>query len=204
MGKKDAIIILGGGLNSDNSLPDISRFRAEKALELFNESVADSIVISGGSGFLNVTGATQTEASVIRDFLVSKGVSGDVIFLEERSKDTVGNAYFLAKDILVVNGWHNVVVITSEYHLPRTEYCFAVVLGDDYQIECLGIDSRLDQEELRRRVDREGKILDVVKMMTVDVKKGDLRTIEHILLTKHPAYSENPEISKEDLMRMIV
>ncbi|OGN01616.1 MAG: hypothetical protein A3G51_02465 [Candidatus Yanofskybacteria bacterium RIFCSPLOWO2_12_FULL_43_11b] len=48
---KDAIIVLGGGIEPDGSLPDIPKLRITKGIELLNNGVALRIIMSGKWGF---------------------------------------------------------------------------------------------------------------------------------------------------------
>lgn len=134
------MIILGQALNKDGTPPRTIEFRSAAASALWKYATTiggrDSfpIVCTGGDPVKTGT----TEASIMRDALVQKGVAEKDIVLEELSATTMENAYFAA-DILVSDerlgkkavvskgsgvGNMNVVLITSEFHMPRALYCF--------------------------------------------------------------------------------
>lgn len=196
---KDVIIILGGGLEPDGSLPKIPKLRVEKGVELFKEGVAPKIIVSGYQGFWLETTPIKSEAQAMKEYAMSLGIPEEAIIEEEDSKDTVGNAYFCRLNIIDPNNWKKIVVVTSEYHIPRTKYVFEKVMGADYEIEFVSVDSQLDPEALTARVVKEAKTMELVKEWFDPIASGDMDAIRNLMYTKHPGYSKNPEVSKEQL-----
>ena len=200
---KDAIIILGGGIEPDGSLPEIPKLRVAKGVELFRSGTAPRIIMSGNYGFWLEKEPIRPEAEAMREYAVSLGVPEDAIVKEDISKDTVGNAYFCKLNLLEPNNWKNIVVVTSEYHILRTKYIFEKVLGPDYDIEFVSVDSKLSSERLTAQINKENKTTELLKKWFDPVKAGDTNAIKDLMYTKHPGYSENPEINKEQLLKML-
>jgi hypothetical protein len=57
------------------------------------------------------------------------GVPASKLFMESASFDTIGNAFFARTMHTDVRGWRNLLVITSEFHMPRTEAIFRTVFS---------------------------------------------------------------------------
>ena len=64
--------------------------------------------------------------------LLEKGVRKSSLLLEEKSKDTIGNAVFSKDIVLKKKLGTDVVVITSNYHLRRALSIFRHVFGSGF------------------------------------------------------------------------
>lgn len=200
---KDVVIILAGGINPDGSLPDIPKLRVGKGVELFKSGVAPRIIMSGRCGFWIDDKFPKTEAQAMEEYAISLGVPESYILKEEDSKDTVGNAFFCRKNFLDPNNWKRVCVVTSEYHMPRSEYLFNKLLGTDFEIDFVSVNSQLSAEELSARNQKENRTLEEIKKWLDPFETGDMAEFERTLYTRHPGYAKNPEISKEELKKML-
>ncbi len=123
----DAVLVLGGGLREDGSLPPWVEARLELALEWAGE--APIAVLSAGTVYkphpLDGNGFPIYEAAAGGRFLLSRGVPAERIFQEASSLDTLGNAYFARCVHAEPAGWRRLLVVTSDFHLPRTEAVFS-------------------------------------------------------------------------------
>lgn len=200
---KDIIIILGGGIEPDGSLPEIPKLRINKGIELFKSNVAPKIIVSGNYGFWLEEKPIRSEAEAMKEYALGLGVSDDAILKEDVSKDTIGNAYFCRLNFLEPNSWHNVVVVTSEYHIPRTKYIFEKVLGNGYQIEFVSVNSQLTLDQLTTQTNKENKTIEFLKKWFDSIEPGDMNAIRELMYTKHPGYAENPEVTKEQLLKIL-
>ena len=61
------------------------------------------------------------------DQLLLLGVPATKLLKETSSYDTVGNAYFSATIHAWPLGWRNIAVVTSAFHMPRTQEIFKQV-----------------------------------------------------------------------------
>ena len=146
----------------------------------------------------------KTEACAMKEYAETLGVDNKQIFLEEDSKDTLGNAYFTKINILEPKQWKDVIVVTSDFHLERTKYIFDFILGPDYKVEYVLTDTGLSKEkdiELKKQEDKTIKVLK--EFIGSDVTLGDTEAIGKILFSKHPGYSDNPEFSYERLFQLL-
>ncbi|MCB9452672.1 MAG: YdcF family protein [Anaerolineaceae bacterium] len=115
----DAIVVLGAGLNPDNTpTPSMIR-RADHAATLLETGVAPYIICSGGYPGR----ATVSEASACKTALLAAGVPAEVIILEEASRSTEENALETQK-IMHANGWQTAVIVSDGYHLLRASWLF--------------------------------------------------------------------------------
>lgn len=140
---KDAIIILGCGVRKDGSLTVITQTRVDRGVELFKKGVAPKIVMTGHKDYWSRYTPAKTEARAMMDYAVSLGVSKRSILLEEKARTTLGNAYFTKKDVLEPRGWKNLAVVTSDFHVPRSDYIFRKVLGRAYTFKMVKVQTRL-------------------------------------------------------------
>jgi uncharacterized SAM-binding protein YcdF (DUF218 family) len=203
---KDAIVILAGGINADGSLPAIPKKRVERGAGLYRRKIAPKIIMSGKYGFwLDSTNSipTRSEAVAMREYAETLNVPTEDILLDEASKDTVGNAYFTKVDTLEGHNWKNIVVVTSRFHMPRAEFIFNTVLGPNYEIEYVSADDSLSDGEAEELELKERKTIKVLKTLMLGIQPGDTRAIGNLLFSKHPGYAKNPEISFEELKRIL-
>ncbi|HEI8442044.1 TPA: YdcF family protein [Acinetobacter baumannii] len=111
-----AIIVLGGGLTLDKNGKDIvvnsyTRLRLEKTLEVEKKNHLP-IVLSG------------VEAPYMQAWLKARGV--DAKLLEKRSMNTCENTRFSSLLLQKKGGAPTVMLVTDEYHMPRTRRLFAL------------------------------------------------------------------------------
>ncbi len=82
----DYVIVLGSSVK-ENAPGKVLTRRLDKAVEYINENPGTTIIVSGGKdGFDPVT-----EASVMRDYLLEKGVPESSVIVEDQSLNTVEN-----------------------------------------------------------------------------------------------------------------
>ena len=111
-----AIVVLGGGLTLDKNGKDIvvnsyTRLRLEKTLEVEQQNDLP-IVLSG------------VEAPYMQTWLKKRGV--DAKLLEQKSMNTCENTRFSSLLLQKKGGAPTVMLVTDEYHMPRTRRLFAL------------------------------------------------------------------------------
>ncbi len=114
--KPYAIVVLGGGLTLGANGKDIvvnnyTRLRLEKTLEV-EEKYDLPIVLSG------------VEAPYMQAWLKERGIEAKL--LENRSMNTCENSRFSSLLLQKKGGAPTVILITDEYHMPRTRRVFAL------------------------------------------------------------------------------
>ena len=178
----DALLVLGCGLTDDAH--EITTL----AVKLYNQSISNRIIFSGGLSYKATFNSSKSEAQAMKDFCIDLGVPEANIIIEEKSKDTLGNAYFTKVDILKPLDFKRIAILRGPNHSEdRINYIFNKVLGPDYNIHIIKRSEYRPEEN-----ERERKSLVVLKSWFDDVKDGDDENIYKIILKKHPAYSSDP------------
>ena len=205
----DCIFIPGGGLLEDGALPPWTVARLEKALE-FEGSSQWLIPLSAGTVHkpppLDQRGFPIFESRAAADYLVKAGVDPERILTETCSYDTIGNAFFartLFADPLALT---RCLVITSAFHLARTEAAFGWVfsLAPRRQVYSLSFESApdlgLDPAALAARREREASSLERLKGKIESIQT--LEDFQRWLYSEHSAYAvggESESLSAEEL-----
>lgn len=109
----DCILILGAKVKLDGSMSHALLSRCERALALWRDGAAKTVIACGG-----VCGGPVSEASAMRDFLLRGGVPEAAIFLEDQSLNTWENLRN-ARVMMEARGLRRAVLVTSDYHLAR-------------------------------------------------------------------------------------
>ena len=123
----------------------------------------------------------KTEAQAMKAYALTLGVAQEHIFLEEQSKDTLGNAYF-AKQFLEHQNWTSFSVVTSNYHLPKTAYAFQKIFGKEFSIDIIPCLTYLSADEVLERVDSEKEKMQLYKQVLGDILDGDDRAVKHKMM----------------------
>lgn len=114
---EDAVIVLGYG-SKRKKIPDMLKNRLDKVIEYHGKNPDAIIIVSGGKG----DSGKPSEAAVMEEYLLSKGVPSDRIIKEDKSRTTVQNFKFsadLLRKKLGIN--YSAVLITNVFHVYRSE-----------------------------------------------------------------------------------
>ena len=118
------IIVLGGGVRLDGTLPQGVRQKLAVASECAKEHPAAKLIVTGGQ----LPFQRYSEAEVMAKYLEGLGVSADRIFAEDKAQDTIQNLRNSAALIVREEGIPMeqvlatpVVIITSRFHLRRAQ-----------------------------------------------------------------------------------
>tara|TARA_Y100000310_G_scaffold171085_1_gene171237 strand:+ start:1747 stop:2295 length:549 start_codon:yes stop_codon:yes gene_type:complete len=131
-------VILGGSITNKGKIPKDALSRVKKGLKLFKKGQVDFFMVSGG--FMSQKFPRLSEAKLFKDFLVKHGVPKSKIIMENRSRDTLGNAIFCKKIFIKKKLEKNITLITSDYHLKRALSVFRHIFGKRYKI--VGVKSK--------------------------------------------------------------
>lgn len=112
--KSDAIIVLG--CQAWGKSPSIIlEERLTKAYDLYNSGYGKYLIVSGGQG----KDETFSEAEVMKEWLLKKGIPESIILIEDKSTSTYENLRF-SKKIMEDKKLASAVIVTSEYHMYRS------------------------------------------------------------------------------------
>lgn len=187
---KDAIIVLGSGVDPEGNLLPKGRKRVEKAAALFHEKKAQQIVLSGKYSQHLKVAPPVTEAEAMKRCLEELGVPERYIVKEESSQDTLGNLFFSYVQYMEPRQWSSVYVVTSDYHAERVAFLCSKVLGQRVQYELVEVDSSLPSDELRKKKQREQEKMDFVLKELASLPDGDTEVLQHYMYAVHPAYKK--------------
>lgn len=121
--KADAIVVLGGGRygwveRAQVDLRQLKYSRVAAGARAWRAGRAPLIILSGGG-----EGGTGSEAQHMARAIERLGVPASALLLEQRSRDTRGNAAFTA-EIAQRHGMRRMLLVTSSLHMPRASLVF--------------------------------------------------------------------------------
>jgi uncharacterized SAM-binding protein YcdF (DUF218 family) len=128
------------------------------------------------------------------EYLMAAGVPPDRILAETQSYDTIGNAFFSRAIHIDPQRMRNLLVITSHFHLPRTQLAFNWIYGltpvSPYEIHFTGVaDLGMDPSVLQERRGKERKSLEALE--TISRRVTTMRDFHRWLFTEHNAYDSS-------------
>ena len=246
MSRYDAIISLGGGSQRGEdctTLPPWVLRRLDLAAELYwrqvnGEAKTDAVdakgtsfggapkivVLSAGTphrpNYVNKNGWPVLEATSEAYYLIrEKKIPPEDVYREATSLDTIGNAYFFRMQHLEPNRgrWKRIAVITSAFHMPRTEAVFRWMFSIPFSLPTSGegeiigppqiraldflsvSDEGLDADgAISSRAAREAESLQKFEKMQQErfpVATTSLAVVHQWLFTEHTAYSTHDNMT---------
>jgi len=170
-------------MNRDGKLNIESSSRMNIAIDAFNNNEAPYIITCG---WAYRDDSSITIADAMKKYAANNHkIPYCSIITETKSRDTVGDAVFTKKNIISVKTWRNLLVITSDYHVIRTNEIFTYVYGKQYSIRVRGaITNKKDEQS-----DNEKKSTNAFHETFLGIKSGDDRSIYKCLCEKHPFYN---------------
>jgi DUF218 domain-containing protein len=199
----DAIVVLGSTVNDDGSLPLHARQRAVRAAMLYAAGVAPRVIFSGRCSLTAPDPPAISEAAAMAALAESLGTPRDAIQLEEESRDTIGNAYFVGRRFLEPNGWSSIRVVTSDFHVPRTTWVFQKVLGPTFDVSFSPASTELDATIIAARARAEGDIITFLMEWIGAISEGDRDGIDRFIYEEHPGYAPSPSVSREEIQERV-
>jgi uncharacterized SAM-binding protein YcdF (DUF218 family) len=190
MKKYDTIITLSNDIDLDGNVKGLDvGYRVEKSVDLRGKGYSDILTMSGNHGSTDKD-AIYTQAEAMKRYAIELGVPERYILKEEYSLDTISQAVFVREKVLVPNNFGDIIVLSSDYHMDRIEKIFDLILGNDFDINFIGVytdlsgDSGIIESEHRKT----RMFFDLFR----DVKKGDIKDIIERLFSEHELYKGIP------------
>lgn len=114
---ENVVIVLGAGVQN-NKAGKALQHRLDACIEYYGENPEVTIVVTGGLTRKKDT----TEALVMKEYLIEKGIPTNKILLEDTSQSTKEN-YLLSKKILEQNNvkYDKIVFVTNSFHVYRAK-----------------------------------------------------------------------------------
>ena len=217
----DAVVVPGGGLNEDGTPYEFVRARLDAALRHDAETEV-YIVLSRGTTHKppprDARGFAIDESVASARYLVDRGVTPSRILQDTWSVDTVGNVAFArlvrraalalpavrrhpsrCRQMLVEpRGWRRLLVITSDFHMPRVRAIFEWVFalpprGGAAELSYESVPERGLAEEAREaRAKKEAQALDGLRAGAM-ARVRDLAALHSFVFQEHRAYGAAPQ-----------
>jgi hypothetical protein len=117
------LIVLGGPLTDDNKPGIWLKSRLDKAIKIYNQYIFDYIIVTGG----DPSNKNITEAEVMYNYL-KDFIPSNKLYKEIEANTTFENAIYTKKMIMNTQ-IKNIYVLTSDFHINRSEYIFENVFN---------------------------------------------------------------------------
>ena len=181
------VVLLSHLMDEHGALNAESRGRASIAKKIFYDFNANYIITLGWDYRNDCRFCIGNQMKLYLEHQLQ--IHHQFIISETRSKDTVGDAIYckLALDNLGIKP-NDILIATSDYHLPRSLSIFRFIYGDS-----INITSPLSHKtSLQYRRSRELSEFDSINAFQKTfnaIQPGDFKAIYHRFLTKHPYYN---------------
>lgn len=138
----DYIIILGAQVK-ESGPSVVLRYRLDRAVSYLKENDNTLVIVSGGQG----ANEPATEASVMKEYLINKGINEDRIIIEDKSNTTKEN---LINSKKIIGNDKSIGIVTNNFHMYR-----ALLIGKKYGVNAVGIPSKSNSYYLPNNLLRE-------------------------------------------------
>ncbi|NIY76219.1 YdcF family protein [Thalassospira sp. HF15] len=137
-GQSTAVLVLAHLMGSNGELGEETQKRVEAAVSLFRDGDASHIITTGWDYRKD---SDLKIAEVIRHYLIDIcHLDPDCVLSDINSRDTVGDAYFVKRNIVGKMAFGRLTVVTSGYHVKRTREIFERFFLPNVAIEVFGVD----------------------------------------------------------------
>jgi len=169
---QDVLLVLGYCTDPDDP---VFQVRVNRAVALYEQGEAQQIIMSGCCSVKLEKRPRVTEAECMRDYAVDKGVPLGAILLEEESVDTLGNFYFSKLRILEPCSWYHVGVVSTPWHVWRSQWLAPMIFGPDYSITYYPSEhpAGWDEQTIRKSELRNRTLLAETREQLKDMQPGD-------------------------------
>lgn len=116
--QSDVAVVLGNQVTNEGVPSERLAARLDKAIELYEASVASKILVSGGVG-----ASGYDEAEVMAEYLAERGVPSSDILVDSLGVNTRATAENTA-NLMEKNGWTSAIVVTQYFHVTRSRLAF--------------------------------------------------------------------------------
>ncbi len=157
---------------------------------------------------LDQRGRPIAEAAAAAHYMIQHGAPPEKIFQECASLDTIGNAYFARVIHTDPRGWRKLLIINSDFHMPRTQLIFRWIFGlepidQPYQLTFEATASKQVQGTARMaRFEREEESIRILG--PVIERCRDMSALHQWLFTEHGAYAAKEREREELDERLLV
>ena len=182
---KNAIVILSHHMDANGNLGKQTLARVDLAVRLFEQENFDFIITSGWD---YRDDSNLKIGNVVAEKLSSSyPIEKKNILVDINARDTVGDAYFLRKNIVSPFNIKTLTVVTSDYHVKRTDHIFKIFYSPAVRVTTVGAELNLgNQAELLLHEEMSSKAFDKT-FSGIDIS-SDFEVCK-ALSQKHPFYN---------------
>lgn len=172
----ELIIVLGSRIPSTEIHEELKK-RLDLAISV--ATTGSKILLSGG---LTNPELQKSEAKVMMEYITSRGIPESSVILEEKSLDTIGNGIFSAIIVKKIPKPEIIRIISSCYHMKRSEFIFTRCLGPSFNL-----DFSHCSPFTRKDID-ENKSMKMAEEFFKGIQPGDIQRMQEHLFRAHPLY----------------
>ena len=122
----------------------------------------------------------------MKEYLVGVWIPESAILLEDKSKDTIGNAYFTKEMLMQYERvLKSISVVTSRFHVPRTQYVFNKIFGEKYNITFIGVWSGFKGSKIKEKKITEKQKIKMIKKRVDRLPNWDHKRIRQTIYTNY-------------------
>ena len=180
----DAVIVLSVGASPDGGLIEEAKQRISLAVDFYKAASVGKIIMTGK----NAPGEdlSETHAKTMERYAIDLGVPAKDILKEEISLDTVGQAFFTKRNIVLPNSWKKLLIVSSDYHMHRVKAIFTFIFNKKCVLNYAHVNTKLiDDHNVLAAQD--ASLAAFVKTFE-GVVSGDDDGIWSALIAKHALY----------------
>lgn len=166
----DVAIVLGGDLLNDGGLTNESIMRVNATVDLYLRGGVRKVIFTGGV----VSGMEKSTGAIMKEYAEGKGVKEEDSIVEGLARNTLGNAYHVNR-ILQLRNWSKIVIVTSDFHVPRAMLIFKKVLGSGFQIDA--VPAGTPREEYNRREWGERFLFFIHELVLLGIADGNSEAV---------------------------
>ena len=150
--RADAIVVLGHRVEPDGRPGHELMKRLERGLELLRADRAPLLVCSGGRDPDEPISAAEAMIRVA----AGSGVDARRLVAASRPLTTLEEAITCSLDLSRPRGWRHLILVTSDYHVPRAVAAFALAHGPDVPITAEPVSGPFGDRLLLERREADG------------------------------------------------
>lgn len=191
----DAILIPGGGITPEFQPTPWTVSRLDYAFSVSRRKYI--ITLSAGTThhppFIDPGGFPAFESIISANYLIQKGTPPYDIMTENCSYDTIGNAFFARFLFTEILSLENLLIITSEFHMPRTRAIFEWIFNLPPQKVNYSLSFVATPNTGLNNIDLEARMLGEKNRLNsfweLPKRIGNVTELHRWLYTEHAAYA---------------
>jgi len=203
----DGIVVLAGGIDSKGFCHPWVIRRLDLAYNIHKSTNKPIFCLGGGSyhipPILNKNNFAIHESTSCSEYLISLGVEPNMIYKEWSSYDTIANGYFGFVNHIIPLKLEKIVLITSEFHMPRSRVIFnwmKNIFNNNINIKYMSVtDKDLNEDVITSRITRETKSKENL-IKYVIAKITNIKSFHKWFFTEHGAYKSNSELDRKIIL----